>query len=89
MALVGDLVPINQRQVMIGRLLAVGLTGNVLGAAIDAASAGNPHVPRIYLSPRGELLTQAIVQVVSEAALFAIRDLENLLLESLLSCDLA
>ena len=34
MALVGDLVPIHQRQVMIGRLLAVGLTGNVLGAAI-------------------------------------------------------
>ena len=34
MALIGDLVPIQQRQVMIGRLLAVGLTGNVLGAAI-------------------------------------------------------
>ena len=34
MALVGDLVPIHQRQVVIGRLLAVGLTGNVLGAAI-------------------------------------------------------
>src|SRR5262245_55340230 len=34
MALVGDLVPIQQRQIMIGRLLAVGLTGNVAGAAI-------------------------------------------------------
>lgn len=34
MALIGDLVPIRERQVMIGRLLAVGLTGNVLGAAI-------------------------------------------------------
>jgi predicted MFS family arabinose efflux permease len=34
MALIGDLVPIHQRQIMIGRLLAVGLTGNVLGAAI-------------------------------------------------------
>jgi predicted MFS family arabinose efflux permease len=34
MALVGDLVPIDRRQVMIGRLLAVGLTGNVMGAAI-------------------------------------------------------
>ena len=32
--MIGDLVPIHQRQVMIGRLLAVGLTGNVLGAAI-------------------------------------------------------
>lgn len=34
MALVGDLVPMERRQIMIGRLLAVGLTGNVLGAAI-------------------------------------------------------
>ena len=34
MALVGDLVPVQQRQVMIGRLLAIGLTGNVIGAAI-------------------------------------------------------
>jgi predicted MFS family arabinose efflux permease len=34
MALVGDLVPVHQRQVAIGRLLAVGLTGNLLGAAI-------------------------------------------------------
>ena len=35
MALVGDLVPVNQRQVAIGRLLAVGLTGNLLGASIS------------------------------------------------------
>jgi MFS transporter, DHA1 family, inner membrane transport protein len=34
MALVGDLVPIGQRQVAIGRLLAIGLTGNLLGASI-------------------------------------------------------
>jgi predicted MFS family arabinose efflux permease len=34
MALIGDLVPVQQRQIMIGRLLAVGLTGNVLGAAV-------------------------------------------------------
>ena len=34
MALIGDLVPVNQRQVAIGRLLAVGLTGNLLGASI-------------------------------------------------------
>ncbi len=33
MALIGDLVPINQRQVAIGRLLAVGLTGNLVGAS--------------------------------------------------------
>ena len=29
MALVGDLVPVNQRQVAIGRLLGIGLTGNL------------------------------------------------------------
>jgi predicted MFS family arabinose efflux permease len=34
MALIGDLVPVNQRQVAIGRLLAIGLTGNLLGASI-------------------------------------------------------
>jgi predicted MFS family arabinose efflux permease len=35
MALVGDLVPVNQRQVAIGRLLAVGLTGNLIGSTIS------------------------------------------------------
>ncbi len=34
MALLGDLVPINQRQVAIARLLGIALTANVLGAAI-------------------------------------------------------
>lgn len=38
------------------------LRADVLGAAIDAASTRNPVAPRIYLSPRGELLTQAIVR---------------------------
>ena len=35
MAIVGDLVPVHQRQVAIGRLLAVGLTGNLIGATIS------------------------------------------------------
>lgn len=34
MALTGDLVPVKQRQVAIGRLLAVGLTGNLIGASL-------------------------------------------------------
>jgi MFS transporter, DHA1 family, inner membrane transport protein len=34
MALVGDLVPVHQRQVAIGRILAIGLTGNLLGASL-------------------------------------------------------
>src|SRR5262245_49680206 len=35
MAFIGDLVPVNQRQIAIGRLLAIGLTGNLLGASIS------------------------------------------------------
>lgn len=35
LALIGDLVPVHQRQVAIGRLLAVGLTGSLLGASIS------------------------------------------------------
>jgi predicted MFS family arabinose efflux permease len=35
MALLGDLVPINQRQVAIARLLGIALTANVLGAALS------------------------------------------------------
>jgi MFS transporter, DHA1 family, inner membrane transport protein len=34
MALIGDLVPVGQRQVAIARLLAVGLTGNLVGSSI-------------------------------------------------------
>src|SRR5206468_7700103 len=39
MALVGDLVPPQQRQVAIGRLLAIALTGNLLGASIAGVIA--------------------------------------------------
>src|SRR5207253_6980445 len=35
LAIIGDLVPVHQRQVAIGRLLAVGVTGNLLGATIS------------------------------------------------------
>ncbi len=34
-AIVGDLVPVDARQVAIGRVLAVGLTGNLIGATIS------------------------------------------------------
>ena len=36
MALIGDLVPVNQRQVAIGRLLAVALTGNLVEPRLPA-----------------------------------------------------
>jgi predicted MFS family arabinose efflux permease len=39
LALIGDLVPVHQRQVAIGRLLAVGLTGNLLGTSIAGVIA--------------------------------------------------
>jgi predicted MFS family arabinose efflux permease len=39
LALIGDLVPVHQRQVAIGRLLAVGLSGNLVGASIAGAIA--------------------------------------------------
>ncbi len=35
MAIIGDLVPVHERQVAIGRLLAVGLTGNLIGATVS------------------------------------------------------
>ena len=34
-AIVGDLVPVERRQVAIGRMLAIGLTGNLIGATIS------------------------------------------------------
>jgi predicted MFS family arabinose efflux permease len=39
LALIGDLVPVHQRQVAIGRLLAVALSGNLLGASIAGVIA--------------------------------------------------
>jgi len=38
------------------------LRADVVAAAVDAAAAANPGAPRLYLSPRGELLTQALVR---------------------------
>jgi tRNA (guanine37-N1)-methyltransferase len=38
-----------------------------LGPAIDAATAGNPGAPLIYLSPRGVPLTQSIVRELAAA----------------------
>ncbi len=38
------------------------LRPDVVGAAIDAARAKAPDAPAIYLSPRGEVLTQALVR---------------------------
>lgn len=39
---------------------------DVLGPAIDAASASAPGLPRIYLSPRGKPLSQARVRALAD-----------------------
>jgi predicted MFS family arabinose efflux permease len=68
-AIVGDLVPVEQRQVAIGRLLAVGLTGNLIGATISGVIGD-------LLGWRGVFLTIGgfgLVAVI--AAFFAFRGL--------------
>ena len=68
MALVGDLVPVNQRQVAIGRLLAVGLTGNLIGASHRRASSA------ILLGWRGVFAILGLFgSIVTIAAFFAFR----------------
>ena len=42
------------------------LRADVLGAAIDAARAGQPEAEAIYLSPRGDLFTQAAAQALAQ-----------------------
>ncbi len=44
------------------------MRADVAAAAIDHASAAHPNVPRIYLSPRGEPLTQARVRSLAAGA---------------------
>jgi tRNA (guanine37-N1)-methyltransferase len=43
------------------------LRADVVGPAIDAAVAANPEAPRICLSPRGEVLSQAIARDLAAA----------------------
>jgi predicted MFS family arabinose efflux permease len=68
-AIVGDLVPVEQRQVAIGRLLGIGLTGNLIGATISGVIGD-------LLGWRGVFLTIGgfgLVAVI--AAFFAFRGL--------------
>ena len=43
------------------------MRADVLGAALDAAITANPDAPRIFLTPRGEPLTQSIVRDLAAA----------------------
>ena len=68
-AIVGDLVPVHSRQVAIGRLLAVGLTGNLIGAVLAGAIGDLLGWRGVFLSIGG---FGAIVAVI---AFFAFRGL--------------
>jgi predicted MFS family arabinose efflux permease len=70
-AIVGDLVPVHQRQVAIGRLLAVGLTGNLIGATISGVISDLLGWRAVFFSLGGFGLIAAIV------AFFAFRGLST------------
>jgi predicted MFS family arabinose efflux permease len=70
MALIGDLVPIQQRQVAIARLLGVALTANVLGASI-AGVIGD------YFGWRGVFLSLGLFSLAAAVLAFiALRRIE-------------
>jgi predicted MFS family arabinose efflux permease len=68
-AIVGDLVPVQQRQIAIGRLLAVGLTGNLIGATISGVIGDLLGWRGVFLSIGGFGLVSAVI------AFFAFRTL--------------
>ena len=78
-AIVGDLVPVHSRQVAIGRLLAVGLTGNLIGAVISGAIGDLLGWRGVFFSIGG---FGAIVAVI---AFFAFRGLSTREIEALQS----
>ena len=69
MAIIGDLVPIQERQVAIGRLLAVGLTGNLVGAVISGGIGDLLGWRAVFFSIGGFGLITAVI------AFFAFRGL--------------
>ena len=68
-AIVGDLVPVHARQVAIGRLLAVGLTGNLIGAVISGVIGDLLGWRGVFFSIGGFGLVVAVI------AFFAFRGL--------------
>jgi predicted MFS family arabinose efflux permease len=69
LAIIGDLVPVRERQVAIGRLLAVGLTGNLIGATISGVIGDLLGWRGVFFSIGGFGLIVAVV------AFFAFRGL--------------
>jgi DHA1 family inner membrane transport protein len=69
MALIADLVPLSQRQVMIGRLLSATISGNLLGAAAAGIVADVIHW-------RGVFVVLGFISVLAiMLGLFGLRDL--------------
>lgn len=60
-AIVGDLMPIHTRQVAIGRLLAVGLTGNLIGAVVSGVIGDLLGWRGVFFSIGGFGLVVAII----------------------------
>jgi predicted MFS family arabinose efflux permease len=71
MALIGDLVPIQDRQVAIGRMLAVGLTGNLIGATISGVIGDLLGWRAVFFSIGAFGLAVAVI------AFFAFRGMET------------
>jgi len=70
-AIVGDLVPVHDRQIAIGRLLAVGLTGNLIGAVISGVIGDLLGWRGVFFSIGGFGLIVAVV------AFFAFRGMHG------------
>jgi predicted MFS family arabinose efflux permease len=69
MALVSDFVPLAQRQVMIGRLLAATISGNLLGAAISGVVAD-------FIHWRGMFVGLGVISVAAMLlGIYGLRDL--------------
>jgi predicted MFS family arabinose efflux permease len=71
MALIGDLIPIERRQVSIGRLLGVALTGNVVGASLSGVIGD-------YFGWRGVFAILSVFSLlVAIAAFFILREAKS------------
>lgn len=60
-AIIGDLIPVHARQLAIGRLLAVGLTGNLIGAVISGVIGDLLGWRGVFLSIGGFGLIVAVM----------------------------
>jgi len=71
MALIGDLIPLERRQISIGRLLAIALTGNLVGASL-AGVIGD------YFGWRGVFAILSLFGLlVAIAAFFALQEIKS------------